>query len=383
MDVRNSGFIGWMNNDLSVDANADKGIILNARLLWTFSAMARFIRDSRCADMADYAYHTLMTDFWDAEFGGVFWSLDRNAEPVNSQKKTYGQAFLIYALSEYYILRRDPEAIARAKKLFNLIETHAYDPVHLGYFEVCERNWNLASRQQLSDSDLDAPKSMNTHLHLLEAYSHLYSVWDDELLAERLRHLVTIFRQAILDPRTHHFRLFFTRNWNSLNSMISFGHDIEGSWLLCRAAEELGDSSLLTGISRIAEEIADAVYREGLDEKYGLIYESDGNGGRNAEKHFWCQAEAGVGFINAFQLTGQKKFMDAAWNVWQFIEKYQIDREYGEWFWKLDDQWRPDNSMPKVSEWKCPYHSARACIEIINRLNHLLLQPVEKEKTLR
>ena len=380
VDQKNGGFIGRLSNNLHVDDTADKGLILNARLLWTFSALARFTQNSQCLKMAHYAYQTLLHDFWDTKYGGAFWTI-RHGKPVISQKKTYGQAFLIYGLAEYYLLTRDADTLILAKTLFELIESQAWDVEHWGYFEVLERDWSLSPQQKLSEGDMDAPKSMNTHLHLLEAYTHLYSVWKDPFLAKQLKHLLHVFQHHIMDPSNGHFRLFFDTSWNPMTDRISFGHDIEGSWLIYRAAENLKDPLCLKEISPLSVRIAQSIYTHGLDHKFGLLYESDSNGTLNSEKHFWCQAEAVVGFLNAFQLNHENHFLDTAWMIWQFIETYQIDKQYGEWFWKLDGNGQPDCSMPKISEWKCPYHNSRACIETIQRLNTLLRQPIEKEET--
>ncbi len=379
IDEKNGGFIGWMSNDLVVDENAAKGLILNARLLWTFSALARFSGEDRCLEMAHYAYQTLIRDFWDYRYGGAFWSIHKG-KPQCSQKKIYGQAFLIYGLAEYFQLTENPQCLAHAKELFDLIETSAWDKKKGGYFEVAEQDWTLSDKQQLSKEDLVAPKSMNTHLHILEAYTNLYVVWKSPHLERQLDHLLEIFCRHIVDPETNHFRLFFDRDWKALTGRISFGHDIEGSWLLDRAAEILNHPSRTEIINPLSLRIAQAVLKKGMDYDFGLLYESDGNGHINAEKHFWCQAEAVVGFLNACQKSGQTFYFDTAWNLWQFIENYQIDKANGEWFWKLDAERRPDMSMPKISEWKCPYHNSRACIESIQRLNELLLSPLAKKE---
>lgn len=379
VDRKNGGFIGKMSNDLTVDAAAPKGLILNSRLLWTFSALARFTQNSRCAEMAHYAYQTVVRDFWDTQYGGAFWNLSEG-RPICTQKKTYGQAFLIYGLSEYFRLTEDPSCLAMAQELFERIETHAWDDQHLGYFEVMEQDWTLSRKQQLSDEDLIAPKSMNTHLHILEAYTNLYAAWKSPWLARQLEHLLEVFQRHIVDPATHHFHLFFDRQWTSLTSRISFGHDIEGSWLLDRTVEVLNQAEWTEKIHPLSLRIAQAVYNKGLDHDFGLLYEAGQHGEINAEKHFWCQAEAVVGFLNACQRSRQARFFDAAWKLWQFIENYQIDKTYGEWFWKLDAGGRPDLSMPKISEWKCPYHNSRACIETIQRLNMLLENPLVKEE---
>lgn len=382
VDHEHGGFVGELDDDLTVISDAHKGLILNSRLLWTFSAMARFAPNKHYYELADYAYQTLRNDFWDKRYGGGFWALDKNGIQVNKLKKTYAQSFLIYGLVEYYFSTKQIEALNLAKELFYLLENHAYDVQHEGYFEVFEEDWQLSDNQQLSEEDMNAPKSMNTHLHLLEAYTHLYSAWKNSMLTKRLRSLIDIFQTKIINMETGHFQLFFDKEWNSQSKQISFGHDIEGSWLLYRAAQVLPDIVLRESVAQTALRIAQAVYHEAIGPKGGLINGSNGNDDLNLETHFWCQAEAVVGFLNAFQLSRQKHFLETAWEIWQFIENYQIDKTHGEWFWKLDSNHNPDRSMPKISEWKCPYHNSRACIETIQRLNQILCNYVQKRTIL-
>lgn len=381
-NTKTGGFIGRLSNDLVADETAPNGLILCARLLWTFSSLALFLYDDRCKKMAHLAYQLLRRDFWDKQYGGGYWQVGPQG-PLQTQKKTYGQAFLIYSLAEYYRLTQGPEPLAMAMEVFERLEEHALDEETGGYWEVMERDWTLAARQQLSDGDMTAPKSMNAHLHLLEAFAELYSVRPDRRIGIRLEELIEIFRQKILDPYSHHFGLFFERNWERLTRRVSFGHDIEGSWLLCRAAEVLGAEKWGPRVLPVSLDIAEAVLREGLDTDGSLLFERDEQGQVNAEKHFWCQAEAVVGFLNAFQLSARQEFFEAAWNVWRFIEDYQIDRTYGEWFWKLDAGRKPDLSMPKVSEWKCPYHNSRACMEAIRRLKMIQDEHILSGRTLQ
>jgi len=373
-DRQHGGFIGWMTNALEVDAQRPKGLILNARLLWTFAALARSRGGNECVQMARYAYETLMGTFWDAECGGAFWRLRYDGQVLDATKKIYGQAFVIYALVEYYLFSGDTEALGRARQVFGLIENHARDKEFDGYYESLDRNWTVSHDQRLSEEDMDVPKSMNNHLHLLEAYTHLYSVWQDDLLRKRLLGLIAIFREHILDSQKRHFRLFFDAQWNSQCARVSFGHDIEGSWLLHRAAEVLNHPGLLAEVGELAVRIARGVYVEGLDGWKGVFYEADAAGRIVTEKHFWCQAEAVVGFLNAYQVGGEEEFMETAWRIWQYIETYQVDKEHGDWFWKVYQDGRPDPDKPKVSEWKCPYHSGRACLEIMRRLDGMIRQ---------
>lgn len=382
VDRERGGFIGELSDSLQVARDAGRGLVLNARLLWTFSAIAGYNQSRPCLELADRAWRQLRDGFWDSRFGGAYWALDSFGKPAVTLKKTYGQSFVIYGLAEYYRLVRQAEALRLAIDLFRLIEAHACDVRAGGYFEVFTEDWRYAKSQRLSEEDPEAPKSMNTHLHLVEAYTHLYSVWSDPLLKARLRELVRLFLDRIIDPVSGHFQLFFDAFWKSLTRQVSFGHDIEGSWLLCRAAEALGDPVLQEETIRAAVRIAEVVLSGGLNANGGLIYGTDDDGTFNPESHFWCQAEAVVGFLNGYQLSGRERFLEAAWRVWRFIEDYQADRQQGEWFWKLDAGYRPDRSMPKVSEWKCPYHNSRACLETMQRLKELMLEPIERKRAI-
>lgn len=367
VDVERGGFIGQMSNDLRVQEDAPKGLILNARILWTSSAAYRYTADPKDRALAQRAYDYLTRHFLDAQHGGYFWELDARGSVLDDKKKTYGQAFCIYALAEYHRTFGETLACQQAADVFRRIETHARDASHGGYFEVLSRDWQPCDDMRLSDKDMDAKKSMNNHLHVLEAYANLLRVWPDRLVAERLREVVDLFRQHILDSRQAHFRHFFDEAWTPKSDSYTFGHDIEGSWLLCEAAEVLGDRSLLSEVRTIAVTMARAVLQEGLDTDGGLLYE--GREGRiiDSGKEWWPQTEAVVGFYNAWQLTGDDAFLKAAAQCWRFIEERIVDRVYGEWIWRVAPDGTPDSSLPKISAWKCPYHNGRCCLEILHR----------------
>lgn len=371
VDPAGCGFVGELTSDLHIVPDARKGLILNTRILWAFSAAARFTGDPECRRMADYAFTQLRDRFWDQQFGGAYWELASDATPADTCKKTYGQGFFIYAMSEYYMLTQSLEAMELARQTFRLIETHAWNAEAKGYLEVFDRNWRFSDTQQLSAVDLSVPLSMNAQLHILEAYLNLYPFWKDDLLGRQLKGLIELFRDKILDAETTHFRLFFDLSWRSQSTHISYGHDIEGSWLLCQAAEALGDWVLQDEMDKLAVRIAETTLAEGLGSEHGLIYESDGRGHKRFEYEWWCQAEAAVGFLNAYQLSGRTEFLEAAEKFWRFIERHQKDKEKGEWYYMLDAQLAPDRSRPKISQWKCPYHNIRACIEILQRLQSL------------
>jgi mannobiose 2-epimerase len=369
IDNQRGGFIGRISNDLTVDPKGEKGLILNARILWTFARVYRAYKDPLYLATARRAYQYLTRFFFDSEFGGCYWMLDCDGNPTEPRKQIYGQAFTIYALAEYFHASGDAEALTRAMGLFAKLESVGHDPVRGGYFEVYNRDWSLAANQRLSDVDMDEPRSMNTHLHLLEAYATLLHVHEDAAVRARLRELIEIFLDRIIDPLTHHFLLFFDEQWTPKSEIISFGHDIEGSWLLVEAAEILGDPALLARARAAAVRMAQAVYQQALDPDGGLLYEADPHGIIDSNKHWWPQAEAVVGFLNAHLISGHEHFLVAACRSWAFIERSIIDRKNGEWFWLVSRNGVPGEGYDKVGPWKCPYHNARACVEVIQRLD--------------
>jgi len=380
IDEENGGFRGQIANDLTVDPHAQKGLILNARILWTFAKAFSVYKTPVYLAAARRAYEYLCRYFWDYEFGGVYWMLDYAGVPVDTKKRVYGQAFTIYALAEYGHATGELEATDRAMRLVEQIEAVGHDDANRGYFETYERDWTLAVDQRLSDVDMDEKKSMNTHLHLLEAYATLLRYNEDVTVRFRLRELIEVFLKYIIDPATQHFILFFDEEWNPRSKKISFGHDIEGNWLLCEAAEVLGDAGVLGRVRATAIKMAQAVYEQGLDADGGLFYECEPGGPIDTDKHWWPQAEAVVGFLNAYELSGQKHFMDAAERSWAFIEEHIVDPVHGEWFWLVSKEGFPDARHDKVGPWKCPYHNSRTCFEGMERLDRIDRLPRDRSE---
>jgi mannobiose 2-epimerase len=255
-----------------------------------------------------------------------------------------------------------------AQDLFDLIERHSFDPVYGGNLECCSREWGALDDMRLSEKDLNSRKSMNTLLHLMEAYTNLLRLWPDEKLKTQQRGLIRAFLHHIVDPQTHHFKLFFDDAWHALNDHISPGHDIEGSWLLMEAAEVQGDEDLLMHARHTAVQMAEAVYRDGLASDGAVLNDVTPRGVANDEKHWWPQAEGLVGFYNAYQLTGQAAFAQTADRMWNLIETHFVDRQYGDWFKVLDRNGSPLPQYFKVGPWECPYHHSRACFEMLARL---------------
>ncbi len=371
VDHEYGGFRGQIANDLTIDPLAHKGLILNARILWTFAKAYKVYGGDVYLRTAQRAYDYLRRYFWDAKFGGVYWMVDHLGNPVDTKKRIYGQAFTVYALAEYAAANEQKEPLEMAIALHLKIEAASHDEKNGGYFETYERDWKLAGEQRLSAVDMDEKKSMNTHLHLLEAYANLLRLWEDDGLRKRLRELLRIFLDHIIDPETHHFRMFFDEVWHDRSDRFSFGHDIEGSWLICEAAEVLGDTAILEETRKAAVSMAQAVYEEAVDTDGGLLYEGTRKEFIDTDKHWWPQAEAVVGFLNAYELSGREYFLKASQNSWEFIEKYIVDHQRGEWYWKVSRDGTPCNDKYKVDPWKCPYHNSRTCFEVMERLDKL------------
>jgi len=380
IDEQYGGFRGQIANDLTIDPFADKGLVLNARILWTFSKAFSVYGEEVYRQTAHRAYDYITEHFWDPEFNGVFWLLDYLGRPAELMKRIYGQAFAVYALAEHYRASGDADALTRALGLYEAIESASYDALHRGYFETYERDWALAREQRLSKVDMDEKKSMNTHLHLLEAYANLLRCLDKGqaadlktegpryLLRGRLKELIEVFLEHIIDRKTHHFRMFFDEEWHSKSDHISFGHDIEGTWLLCEAAELIGDERILAEVRQEAVDMAQAVLDQGVDPDGGLLYEADASGIVDTGKEWWPQAEAVVGFLNAYQLSGREHFLKAAERSWHFIEKYIVDHRHGEWLSKVSREGAPSADKFKADQWKCPYHNSRMCFEVMARM---------------
>lgn len=371
VDKENGGFVGEIDNQMNITPLAEKSLVLNARILWSFASAYRLYGNLEYLTMAERAYDYLLKYFTDTTHGGYYWMVDAHGGPSQPKKQIYGQAFVIYAMAEFYHATGRAEVLAEAVKLFRIVEKYGYDPLYKGYIEALSRDWQITDDLSLSSKDMNEKKSMNTHLHVLEAYTGLYRVWKSAELESKLSELIETMLNHIIDEEGKHFHLFLDEEWAVKSSVISYGHDIEGSWLLVEAAEVLGNEELLHRVRTVAISMAEAVLAEGIDSDGGIWNEADQNGLINKDKDWWPQAEAVVGFFNAYQVTGDAKFNDAAQAAWRFIDKYMVDHKLGEWYWGVDENLLPLAHEPKISAWKCPYHNSRACFEMITRLTSI------------
>ncbi len=362
VDNENGGFYGRIDGHNQVHNHANKGAVLNARILWTFSAAYNAEKNLQYLDTARRAYTYIKDYFIDKEYGGIYWELDYLGNPVNTRKQIYAQGFALYGFSEYYRATGEAETLELCKEFFRLIETHAYDSVNGGYIEALDRRWQPISDLRLSARDANEEKSMNTHLHILEPYTNLLRVWRDEVVEEAQNRLINVFRQHIVNPSTGHLTLFFDREWNSSYNIISYGHDIEAAWLLYEAAEVLGDNDLLEEVSFLSVRIAEAAY-EGLQPDGSMIYETD-NQHTDKDRHWWVQAETIIGSVYLYKITGDNKYLDIARRCWEYVKVNIIDPENGEWIWSQLASGVPNTADDKAGFWKCPYHNARMCMEV-------------------
>jgi len=365
VDHQQGGFYGRIDGHNTLHPDAEKGAVLNARILWTFSAATRLFHKMPYRILATRAKDYLITRFVDREYGGVYWSLNADGTPLDTKKQTYAIAFAIYGLAEYYRATNDPEALLTAIRLFDDIETHAFhvSPLEgesegVGYVEALTRDWQPIADMRLSDKDENAVFTMNTHLHVLEAYTNLYRVLknvqrDDiqgtkERVERQLRTLIDIFANRIFDPSTGHLMLFFDENWQPSNTHTSPGHDIEAAWLLREAQAVLEENEEVNQLSR----------RLAIAARDGIMKETQ----------WWCYAEAVVGYIDQWQDIPDPHYLNLANAAWDFIVDHLVDHEHGEWYWSVLPDGTPDRSNDKAGFWKCPYHNSRMCIELIERL---------------
>lgn len=418
------GFFGSIENSGKQNPLTSRSIVMTSRFLWTYSAAARFTKNKAYLEMADFAYKTIVTKFWDKNHGGVFWQVHPDGAPHVSKKQIYGEAFCCYGLSEYAAALKElregedspcghtslcptlssggsddtpatplsEECMNLALDIFNLLENNARDYKAGGYIEACATDWSPTTDMILSPKDMNCPKSMNTNLHVMEAYTNLYRnlpvVFPDaesvhQEAGNALYELVKVTVEKILQKNAH-LAMFFDMEWNSLSDEISYGHDIEASWLLWEAACELHNEELKSEIRNTVIRVADAALSEGFDHKNGCMEnflfpagkheaseetKKTSSPFRDRTRVWWNQAEAMNGFYNAWEMTGERKFSDACLKQWNWILNFQIDKTGGEWWNSVDINGKPVLTEDKGGNWKTSYHNGRTCLELLRRSN--------------
>jgi mannobiose 2-epimerase len=370
VDHRYGGFIGRMTFSGELDEMADKGAVLNCRILWTFSAAYRVYRKSRYKEMADRSFRYIMDHFWDHQEGGLIWSVNYLGEPVSSRKQGYAQGFGIYAFSEYNRATGDLDGLEYAKQLVDIVEEKLWDPRGGGYLEALDKAWGPMEDMRLSEKDMNYPKSMNTHLHILEPYANLYRIWPDPQLKRSILALLDIFQDRIMDPVTGHFNLFFAMDWSVMSDIVSYGHDVEGAWLMHEAARLTGDSKVIDKAKESAMRLVNATVAEGMDSDGSVFNELKGTH-LDTDKDHWPQAEAMVGLMDAWEITGKEEYLEKVISLWKYIKNTIIDHRNGEWYLKVDRDGLPYENQDKVGFWKCPYHNSRSLIELMNRIEKM------------
>lgn len=367
IDKENGGFIGEINHQNVINNNSEKGAVLNARILWSFSAAYAVEKNPEYLKTAKRAFQYIKDYFFDKEFGGIFWSLQADGKPKDTKNQIYAIAFVIYGLSEFYKIFKNEDALELAQSLFYKIELYSKDYKNKGYLEAFTRDWQEIEDLRLSEKDANEKKTMNTHLHIVEAYANLYLIWPNPKLKDSIKEILEVIALYFINKYTWHLKLFFDENWKEKEDVISYGHDIEAAWLLQWCAETIEDVDLIKNYQKYAVAFADAT-KEGLDADGGLWYEYEPKEQKLiAEKHWWPQAELWIGMINAWQLTQNEEFLDITEKNFEFVEKYIIDHKNGEWIWGVYADYSPI-LKDKAGFWKCPYHNSRACIELIKRL---------------
>lgn len=361
------GFYGRVSGNGVLDADAPKGAVLNARILWTFAAAYRIFHDEKYLQTATRAKEYVLEHFIDHKYGGVYWTLKADGSRLDTKKQFYALSFVIYGLSEYYMATRDDQALRQAINLYQIIEKESLDPVDGGYIEATTRDWKQIGDMRLSEKDDNEKKTMNTHLHILEAYTNLYKAWKDPGLKKAIINLLDIFSDRIYIPETGHLGLFFDEHWNSKNSGISYGHEIETSWLLMEAAFTVGDIDVINKVTPISYKTGIAAM-EGLQPDGSMIYEKHKDGNADKDRHWWVQAETVTGSLWLWRYSSFQKGADIALRCWSYIKGHLIDMAEGEWFWSCHDNGTANVSDDKAGLWKCPYHNSRMCFEVIRIL---------------
>ena len=374
VDEENGGFIGQIDSDMKKQTEADKGVILNSRITWAFSAAYRFNKNSNYLELATRAYNYLIDKFYDHDNDGVYFMIDYKGNPTIVRNQVIAVAFVTYAFSEYYIATEKKEALDYALKLFNSLELYALDKELNGYFDAFSNEWEKLEDMRMYPGDKNATKTMNANFHIMVAYANIYRVYKDDKVKKALKNLIEVLLDKIVDVQRGSCNLFFDSNWNIVPSDDNYGLDIEASWLIWDAAQVLNDQKLIEQIRPIVLKMVEHSLKYGYDMDGGMMNEgNDKDGVLNTYKSWWVQAESVIAFFNAYQMTNENKYLANALLTWDFIKKYVIDYEYGEWYGTVGkDDHKPNLEESKIGPWKCPYHNSRMGLQIAERIDSII-----------
>lgn len=370
IDPKANQFYGEMDHYGTPYPEANKGIIMYSRILWTFSAACSFYQTDKYKKYADMAKSYIETYFLDKKYGGVYWETDCDGNVLVNKKQVYAEAFTIYAYAEYALAFNDQSALKAAMDIFDKLESVCYDKKNGGYFEAFSNSWERLADVRLSVKDMNEPKGMNTNLHVLEAFTTLYEASKDKRVADALRKEIEVYLNKIVNEKNQ-VTLFFSEDWKPKTTEISYGHDIESTWLVWEAAEMLGDAKLLDQIRPKILAMVDKFIAEGFDTKTNSTWYEyfPKTGNRDTDRHWWVQIEAVEGLANAYDMTGKEEYRTLALKQWNYIKQYLIDNVHGEWYWRIDEDGFPVDSEPKMGQWKCPYHNGRGLMHMIKEMD--------------
>lgn len=356
---------------------APKALVTQARMVWFFARMARAGYGDRqqMLEAADHGYRFLMERMRDPRHGGFYWRVDATgAQPLAPNKHLYGQAFALYALSEFAMASGRKDVREEAVRLFELLEAKAHDRQHGGYLEFFNQDWSLPPPEEPGYMGVGSGmKLMNTHLHLMEAMTAFYRATGLPLARERLIELITIEGSAVVRRQWGACSDRHRRDWTAVldgpGNRASYGHDLENIWLLedaLRAAAMPVEPWL-----EFFRHNFDYSMRHGWDAQHGGFWDW-GPLGKPAEsriKVWWVQAEALVSALTMFRLTGEPQYRNVFARTWDFIERHMADSTGGEWWPQVDEKLRAGGN--KAYEWKSAYHNGRAMIECLAILRGL------------
>ena len=375
LDEENGGFIGQIDFDMTKHPETDKALVLNTRILLTYSAAYRFFKKPEYLKLADRAYNYIVEKFYDPKNVGVYWMVDKTGKPLNTRNQIFGLAFAAAVLAEYYRATEKKEALDIAMKLFDSIEKHSLDPKYNGYLDAFSQDWAVLQDMRLSPTDKNEPKTMNTHLHILIGYACLYRVHKDERVGKALKNLIELFFDKIIDTERGALNLFFDVDWTHKSDNDSYGHDMETSWLLWDAVNVLGDEEIIKKARPIVIKMVEHSLKCGYDKDGGLMLGGKDENVSDPNKCWWGQTETVIALLNAYQMTKEEKYLDDALLTWDFIKKYLIDPKDGEWHGKVSkDDHTPFTDEVKAGAWKCPYHNSRMCMEVAERVDAILAE---------